>query len=189
MWVDHWVFKWTYLCLLLSSWWCKFTDANPFSTWNNASKIAIFLQQLYCSQIGFIVLVPSGRPSSCSQSMSYYRSFILKIVTPKKLTNWSLANCVVPNVALLNKAMTNTPRKSSRYQTPTWPTSRRRNKITETVCEVTDDDDDDDDEGSEREPHLAAIDDLDRLNNSPAQVSLNCKNFFYQTNLVCCQTS
>ena len=51
------------LCLLLrigilSTWWCKFTDASPFSAKNDASKIAIFLQQLYHGQIGFIVLVP-----------------------------------------------------------------------------------------------------------------------------------
>ena len=36
VWDAQWVSKWTYLCLLLrirtrSSWWCKFTDANPFS--------------------------------------------------------------------------------------------------------------------------------------------------------------
>ena len=36
VWDAQWVFKLTYLCLLLrittlSSWWCKFTDANPFS--------------------------------------------------------------------------------------------------------------------------------------------------------------
>ena len=63
VWDAQWVFKWTYLCLLLrirklSYWWCKFTDANPFSAENNASKIAIFLRQLYYGQIGFIVLVP-----------------------------------------------------------------------------------------------------------------------------------
>ena len=45
----QWVFKWTYLCLLLrirtlSSWWCKCTDSNPFCAWNNASKIAILFK-------------------------------------------------------------------------------------------------------------------------------------------------
>ena len=42
----------------LSTWWCKFTDANPYSAYqNNASKLSIFLQQLYYGQIGFIVFV------------------------------------------------------------------------------------------------------------------------------------
>ena len=63
VWYAQWFFKWTYLCLLLrirtvSSWWCKFTDANPFSVLNNASIIAVFLQQLYYGQIWFLVLVP-----------------------------------------------------------------------------------------------------------------------------------
>ena len=47
VWDAQLVFKWRYLCLLLrirtlSSWWSKFTDANPFSAWNNSSKIAEF---------------------------------------------------------------------------------------------------------------------------------------------------
>ena len=48
VWDAQWVFKRTYLCLLLRIktlpiWWFKFTDANPYSTYqNNASKLSVF---------------------------------------------------------------------------------------------------------------------------------------------------
>ena len=53
------------LCLLLriwtlSSWWCKFTDANPFSAENNASKSCHNFMAVQLQKNSFIALVPGG---------------------------------------------------------------------------------------------------------------------------------
>ena len=68
VWDAQWVFKWTYLCLLLrirtlSTWWCKFTDANTFSAWNNASKIAEFFMAGQLWQTRVYCMVPTRAPA------------------------------------------------------------------------------------------------------------------------------
>ena len=58
LWDTQWVFKWTFLCLLLristlSSWWCKFTDVPKIMHPN----LAVILRQFNYSKNSFAILV------------------------------------------------------------------------------------------------------------------------------------
>ena len=63
IWGAQWIFKWTYLHLLLrtrsfSSWWCKFAYAAQFVPKIMHQNLAIILWQMYYSKINFAVCVP-----------------------------------------------------------------------------------------------------------------------------------
>ena len=61
VWDAQWVFKWTYLCLLLrfrtfSSWWYKFTDATHLVSKIMHQNLAVILWQFNYGKNSFIVL-------------------------------------------------------------------------------------------------------------------------------------
>ena len=75
VWGAQWVFKGTNLCLLLriwtlSSWRCNCTDANPFSAWNNASKIAVYFTAVLLWADWVYSIGPN--PSVCKSSINVY---------------------------------------------------------------------------------------------------------------------